>query len=70
MTDFSLAGLDLTVLQLNERMYKIYEAKEPVLNVEITRYKIILKRLDKHCIFLYEILRMVYLMSGSSGQMA
>jgi hypothetical protein len=35
MTDFSLDGLGLTVLQLNEGMYKIYKAKEPVLKVEI-----------------------------------
>ena len=35
-TDFKLTGLDLKVLKVNNEMYKIDEAKESVLNVEIT----------------------------------
>jgi hypothetical protein len=37
ITDFSLSGLDLKVLTLNDERYIIYEAKEPVLHVQERR---------------------------------
>jgi hypothetical protein len=41
---FSSTGLVLKVLRLSEKNYRIYEAKESVINVEITGEKINLKR--------------------------
>ena len=36
VTDFNLTGFECEILNLNDERYIIYEAKESVLNVEIT----------------------------------
>ena len=49
---------------------KNFAANVAVLIVEITCYKIYLKKYDKQRKFLSEVLRMMYLMSVSSGHVA
>jgi len=48
----------------------IYDAQKALLTPLITGYKIKLRKQDNQFVFISKILMIVYLLSGSSGQIA